>query len=387
MRSANLVPTLFFASFGVSLAACGSDAGDPSRPPTSDAGTDAGTDAPPDSPADRQPDTTPDAIADGMPESAPDGALEAGADTSVDVDGSVDAGGDGSPAFEQVELLDDNRFLEGFNTYPVNPSATPIGSLVPPTATGSPVWRLAEWYTQQLLANVPPTMTAWGAEWANAYKRVVIGDGFLELAVDADAEWGGQYRQAGEPWPHLLVAQEIYEDSAASSNTPIYQYESVTLSLDLEIVHTNHIQEAGYDPGLHACQFLMYITLQNRDQTHDDYGNFIWFGLPFYDDRYASVDENIAVDSGTGKYMFRMASESFMPQSLHDVDSVSVAVDLLSFMKTAVQDAIAQGILTSPDLDDYFLGGMNMGFEVPGRSVATIRVRDLSLLGERAIDP
>lgn len=371
------------------LAACGTDSDSPSRPSSPEAGSDA--------PADRQQDTQPDGPADApyetMQESGPDGAPDAAAEAAAeaaadaDADGSTDGASESGPVIESIELLDDHRFLEGFMTYPVTPSTTSTGTLVPPTATASPAWRLAEWYTQQLLANVPPTMTGSGAQWSNAYKRVVISDGFLELAVNADAEWGGAYRQVGEPWPHLLVAQEIFEGPGLSSNTPIHRYESVTLSLEIELAYANHIYEAGYDPGLHACQFLMYVTLQNRNSSHGDFGNFIWFGLPFYDDRHATLDENIALDAGTGKYMFRMASQSFMPESLHDVPSVAVSVDLLPYMKVAVEDAIAQDILKSPDLDDYYIGGMNLGFEVPGRSVATVRVRNLSLRGARTSMP
>ncbi len=324
---------------------------------------------------DARPGAVPDAAADAA------GVSDAGADAGVGPDDASDAA-DASTT-ETVQLLDDHRFLDGFNTYPVEPSTTPIGTLVPPTATGDPVWRLAEWYTKQLLANGAPTMTEWGAQWSNAYKRVVISDGFLELAINADAEWGGVYREAGENWPHLLVAQQIFDASAPGENTPIHRYHSLTLSLEIELVYVNNIVESGYDPGLHACQFLMYITLQNRNPEHADYGNFIWFGLPLYDDRYATLSENVALDSGTGKYMFRMASENFMPASLHDVSDVTISVDLLPYMKAAVEDAIAQGILESANLDDYFLGGMNMGFEVPGRSIATMRVRDLSLVGER----
>ena len=179
------------------------------------------------------------------------------------------------------------------------------------------------------------------------------------------------------------MAQQIYDASAPDENTPVHRYLRVTLSLAIELVYVNNIVESGYDPSLHACQFLMYITLQNRNPEHADYGNFIWFGLPLYDDRYATLSENVALDAGTGKYMFRMASENFMPASLHDVSNVTISVDLLPYMKAAIEDAIDQGILESANLDDYFLGGMNMGFEVPGRSIATMRVRDLSLVGER----
>lgn len=322
--------------------------------------------------------------------SAHDGALDAGSDAALDAgsDGALDAGSDaamdaGEPDGSLpvgIQLLHDNRFLDGFNTYPISPSTTPIGTLIPPTATSSPVWDLAEWHTRQLLANVAPTITPDGAQWANPYKRVVVADGFLELAIDADAEWGGVYRVAGQDWPHLLVAQTIYDDSAPSANTPIHGFTSVTLSMQIELVYANHIHESGYDPNLHACQYLMYLTLQNRNPSHPDYGNYIWFGLPLYDDRYVTLDESIDMDLGTGHYMFRMASVNFMPASLHNQSVVNISVDLLPYLMTAVQDAITQGIFASTNLDDYFIGGMNLGFEVPGRSIATVQVRDLSII-------
>ncbi len=312
-------------------------------------------------------------------------ALDAAADASTPDASAPDASAPDASAPDAslptgIQLLHDHNFLDGFNTYPITPSTTPIGTLIPPTSTGSPVWQLAEWHTQLLLANVPPNITPDGAQWANAFKGVVVDDGFLELAINADAEWGGVYRQSGQQWPHLLIAQLIYNSAAPSSNTPIHSYASVTMSLQIERVYTDHIQESGYDPSLHACQFLMFLTLQNRNQSHADYGNYIWFGLPFYDDRYVTLNESVDVDIGTGHYMFRMASANFMPASLHNQSVVNISVNLLPYMRAAVEDAIALGIFLSPNLDDYFIGGMNLGFEVPGRSIATFRVRDFNIL-------
>ena len=318
-----------------------------------------------------------DSGVDALPDNVTD-ALDEEAVSEASTDGNAEAS-----AFETIELIRDYRFLQGFKTYPATPTMTPTGALIPPTATTPPIWGLAEWYTTHLLPQGPPTMTALGAQWENATKRVIIRDGFLELAVNADAEYGGVYRQPGQNWPHLLIQQDIFDMANPQANSPIHRFQSVTLELDVELVYAHHVKEAGYDPALHACQYLMYLTLQNRNVNHPDYGNYIWFGLTFYDDRFVTLPESIAYDVGTGKYMFQIASSAFMPASLHDQPKASIHVELLPYLMASVQDAIDKGILHSSDLEDYYLGGMNMGFEVPGRSVATVRVMDFHLRGVR----
>ncbi len=45
------------------------------------------------------------------------------------------------------------------------------------------------------------------------------------------------------------------------------------------------MSETEFDPGLHTAQFQLFITVQNRNPNSEHYGDFLWFGIPFYDYR------------------------------------------------------------------------------------------------------
>lgn len=284
----------------------------------------------------------------------------------------------------EYQFFNDNEFINGFKTRPVNPSITTTGILKPVTAIAPPRWSLAEWYTKSLLAITEPKVSGSLSTWSNRYKRVTVGPNYLELAANSDEEWGQTYRtSSSQMWPHLLIVQNLYRPKINPYKTiPLVKMSSLRLSMNVELAYAKHIKDvaAGYNPSIQAAQFLMYFTLQNRNPLHPNYLEYIWFGLPIYDDRYDFVSGGTKFDPGTGKYIYRLDAKTFMPTSLHNTPSVNINIDLAPLMKSKLQEAIAAGALQNANLNDYYIGSSNMGWELSARSIVTMRVRNLSLI-------
>jgi hypothetical protein len=146
----------------------------------------------------------------------------------------------------------------------------------------------------------------------------------------------------------------------------------------------------GYTPKLHAAHFQIFFTLQNLDRRNPGYGQYLWFGVPLFDDRHPVPKAHIAKDSGkedaTGMFIFTPDGAEFSGRSAHDREWITIDKDLLPLMREGLKTAWERGFLQdSRSLADYRISGMNLGWEVPGIFDAAMQIRDLSLeVEERA---
>jgi hypothetical protein len=121
--------------------------------------------------------------------------------------------------------------------------------------------------------------------------------------------------------------------------------------------------------------------LQNRNPNSPGYGDLVWFGVPIYDNRSRFPKAFKAQDfGGTAKFIFTPDGKEFTSRSAQDGAWVIIDKNLLPLMREALATAWARGFLKdSRDLSDYTIGGMNMGWELPGTFDVAMQVRNLSL--------
>jgi len=64
-----------------------------------------------------------------------------------------------------------------------------------------------------------------------------------------------------------------------------------------------------------------------------------------------------------------------------------VTGDMMPYVRLGLQAAVERGFVRSGDLNKYYVGGMNIGWEVTGLNIGTIEIANLSLKQYTAQNP
>ncbi|MDB6028308.1 MAG: hypothetical protein JWM68_4531 [Verrucomicrobiales bacterium] len=279
------------------------------------------------------------------------------------------------------ELILDTHFANGFTLWEPKPGQhVRYGELKGREPKAKAVWGLSQWSSKFPLDPATLTVRDGVAVCSNSAKGITLGPtktgkADFSMAVNTGPEYGEHARKAGDPWVHLLVEQE-FNPPAPLSNTA-----SATLHIETRLLHARDLHKGDYSPEVHAAQFQLFFTVQNRNQQSSGHGDLLWFGVPIYDNRDRFTKAFKAQDfGGTKKFIFMPEGKTFTPKSAHDGKWIVIDKDLLPLMREALETAWAQGFLTqSKRIGDYYIGGMNMGWELPGTFDVEMQVRNLSL--------
>jgi hypothetical protein len=279
------------------------------------------------------------------------------------------------------ELIRDRHFLRGFEVYSPEPGKKVVtGKLQWEGCLGEPVWGLAQWHSRTSLAGAEPERLPSGAiRFANEAKEVIVGppgtaDAGLTLAVDSRCEYPDGLRRKGEMWTHLLASQQFRRCPSLA------EMAELRFRISARLLRSRRFEGEAYSRNLHAAQFQTTITVQNLNRQSPGYGDFIWFNVPHYDDRWPIPRAFVAPDQALKRMIYTPPGELLSDRSTHDGDWVALDVDLLPIMKDALNAAWERGFVSdSRDLADYRLGGLSIGWEVPGTFDVTLQIRDVSL--------
>ncbi|MBM4156343.1 MAG: hypothetical protein FJ221_15130 [Lentisphaerae bacterium] len=322
--------------------------------------------------------------------------------------GSAAAGGESNfQAPFSIELIGDPRGERGVKLRSVNPGPAGYGAREEGILRGqdqgaAPIWTLMQAYSKASLASVEPlTLPGGQKKWTNAYKEFILGHGTPDadfvLGVNSIEEYGSQYRRAKAPWPHLLLEQTICAPGghASEAGPSLADCQAMTLrvSVQLRSARNLHERDRGYSEGLHAAQFQLYFTLQNLNRQSPGYGkDYVWFGVPFYDDRHPVIpptsmrdgtgqeDESKGEKRGTGRFIHSVGTRPFADRGLVPGARLGIQTNILPLMVEALERTWSRGVCnSSTNLADYKIGGMNIGWEVPGLSAVSAQFKDLSL--------
>lgn len=284
-------------------------------------------------------------------------------------------------ARKETELLSDPNFRSGFNLNSPQPGKkVKVGVFKDGSSPVSPEWELAQWSSKYCISTAKPERLASGAlSLSSDAKKITFfpqgnGDFDLLLAVNTEPEYGGRPRQKGEPWTHLLAEQRF------KINPKIQDLEKVRFKISVKLVKAENKMGDDFQPNLHTAHFLFYLTVQNLNRKSSGYGDFLWFGVPLYDYRDEMISLYASPDLGTGKFIYSLPTEYFTDKSTHSKQWVTFEKDILPEIYKALELAWERGFLKdSRELSDYYLGGMNLGWEMPGTFDVGIMVKDFSI--------
>lgn len=284
-----------------------------------------------------------------------------------------------APNLPGQELITDRDFSGGFILWEPKPGKhIRYGELT--HGSEKPVWGLSQWssrfplQTSAAVTNLDGSITC-----SNLAKVVRFRAGsngrVLILAANSGVEYGHPSRTAKDPWVHLLVEQEFAESPSLPNLT------EARFKAEVRLGRSRNLHQGDYSPDRHAAQFQIFFTVQNRNRQSAGFGDLLWFGVPVYDNRDRFPKEFKAQDfGGTAKFIFTPSGETYTQSSAHDGNWTTLERDLLPLMREALDLAWKRGFLAaSKDPKDYRIGGMNMGWELPGSFDVEMHVRDLSL--------
>lgn len=281
------------------------------------------------------------------------------------------------------QLIRDRHFLAGFEAADPAPGKRVFrGLLQPPGAKGKPAWWLVQWASRFSLAGATAVKRpGGGVEFRNEAKFVRLApagdDADVVLGVDARKEYRDQPYRKGTPWVHLLLEQEL------APSPPLSGLRELRFSASFRLLKDQPLTGATVDPKVHenVAQFQAYITVGNRNRASKGYGDYLWFGVPFYDNRYPSSPGGAMPDLGTGKFIYSPPTAVFTAAIPADGQWVTIDRDVLPFVLAGLEKARTQGfLLNSRDLSDLGVGSINIGWEMPGARDSVMQLRDLSLL-------
>lgn len=288
-----------------------------------------------------------------------------------------------------TEYFADPNIEHGLKLMPIEPSEVPRTTLPFGATNPSPRWQLNEWYTRHSIANssydcfpagtVPDLLSpAYG--YQSEGKRVLrLSEGTLWLEALAGNEYTNP-RQENEEWPHLLIEQRLMFDGPRLSDLC-----SATFNQRVQLPRViNRMSSSDYNPDIHAAQVTAYFSLQNLTEGSPDFGSYVWFGVPYFDNRYDMPSGHFAQDVGhsgqTNQFIATYPADHFWQRPLGDGDWHTINTDLLPLMRDSFILAQERGYLPNTRWEDLILSTFNLGWELPGTFDAVLHVSPPSLM-------
>jgi len=280
-----------------------------------------------------------------------------------------------------IELIRDRQFLNGIGIQSPTPgSRNIIGKISTENSKSEPIWNLAQWnskmpFTNYVVKDINNFCISNSAKWINV-KKGDDGSVSVALGVDSRFEYKTLRKKSSEPWPHLLLQQQI----VGSPSIP--EISKALLNMDFRLLETQTFKDEGYSPSLHTAHFQIVFTINNVNKKSPGYGDFLWFVIPIYDVRYELPPEYIARDFAEtrGKLIYTPAAAAFGIKPLKIGEWQTLNCDIRPFIESSLKTAWKRGYLQdSKDLSDYKISHLNLGWEVPGMNRVNIEFRNLSL--------
>ena len=291
-----------------------------------------------------------------------------------------------SYADDYSQIFADTRFTQGFLLgYPDAAKGRSVEAILNlGNAENKPTWRLCQWATKYSLAGVKPVRNNMGGiTYRNKGKSVLVGGPDMPgpdliLEIKGDAEYGQSARKPGQSWPHLLVEQDTPKIHTLDT------LDAIDLNIGFKLLFCrNNMPPMNYDPSLHAAQFQLFFIVKNVENTSKDFGDFFWFGVPFFDNRCVIPPSFMAKDAGkkdaTGKFIYTIDGRTVNTIPPIRRDWIAVQKNLLPYIKAGLKEAVKRGYFSDSAIDHYAIVNMNLGWEIPGNFNASIVIKDFNV--------
>ncbi len=279
-----------------------------------------------------------------------------------------------------AQILSDIKFENGFELYHVDKLVTdrPVAVFnLKNTAKAYPDWKLAQWCSKYNLANGSETVDQ-SANYriADRSKEVTLDTrtGRISLSLTASNEYTAPRRE-GEGWPHLLIEQEFKTKPKILGGGAI----DLTMEFCIDRMTDRH---SGDRQELHTAQFSWIFALSDQSGGAG-HGDFVWFGCPIYDARYAMPGAFAAQDGGkqenTGKFIYFIDSKNYLSSPVETGKRYGFTLNAAPYMAEALETAKRRGFIRNSRPEDFVLHNTNIGWEVTGTFDAALTLLKISV--------
>lgn len=291
-------------------------------------------------------------------------------------------------------LFKDTSYANGFfvgSTSEANPNV--IGKLnYGGTVTATPVWEIAQWNclnNDLMKATYSIINNQYQYQVGTNGNRIAVDktNGTLTLECNASTEYGlngitSNPRKVNEPWPTLLCEYTIPDVSILK----IADQKEIHMTIDYKVLKLEDKMPSGTtNPALHSASFQWYITVQNRNLSSAEYGQYLWFGLCFYDKRYDYAPFYAAQDGGqannTGMFIYIPDMKPILSsQGPAEIGKKFIVdVNVLPIIREAFTLAQQRNFLTQTKWEDLYIGGTNIGWEVTGTYNVAVEINQFDI--------
>lgn len=283
-----------------------------------------------------------------------------------------------------IELFVDPDFEKGLLLSPLKDSEQTNQSDIIDFGSrkGNPGWKLVQWFSNFSLKGVAPVKKENSIEYVNEGKRIALKkeDGKkpeLTLEMFGSKEYEKGPRRNGDAWPHLLIEQAIGDKPL------ITEMDRLVLSFQGEVEKCENLMGKDFNPNLHSAHVNFYFIVQNQNGSSTGYGDFFWFGIPFYDFRYEFFPEYLAADGGkegASKKMIYTVGGSELYMEKHEPGKrYSAEIDLLPHIRRGLEKGHLRKFLSGTKLEDLKITAFNVGWELFGTFDVSFIISELSL--------
>ena len=282
-----------------------------------------------------------------------------------------------------VDFFQDKHLMHGFAVHGPH-HEDGFWAQYPGMEEGQQRWELAQWgtYKHPLTKDTPRTeLPGGGFQYENESVTVKVHPADAEydirLELRTTSEYEGYIRKDGEDWPHLLLEQRLI-----GPYTPcLGELDRLVLHNELRIDYcVNHMDMTQFVADRHVAQVHHYFTVEDVAT-----GDYLWFGVPFFDMRYQSFPGYRHIDCGkadaTGKLIYTIPQAEVTSADARDFEWITYDVDLLPYIRQALDYAQSQGYLTQFKFENMKITSNNIGFEMFAEYNAAYELRNISLTG------
>mgnify|MGYP005773783703 CR=1 FL=1 len=291
----------------------------------------------------------------------------------------------GQKGVKEEQIIPDIHFEEGFvlTGFDSRPeyNQRDIGRIDYGQDNLSPVWRIGQWGCLSNLAYENATYTVENGVdvFRDGSKELKInrqtGAYSLNVNAAADGVYADGVRQENEPWIHFILEIPQFPEFVK-----LKDLEYLTYYLEFQLTKGENQCGADYDPNLHSSMFLWYITVSDLTDT----SQYLWFGLPIYDNRHDYSLEFAAQDGGkedsTDAFIYNPGGEIFLDMPVKVGVNNVLSRDMLPTIKYAFELAQERGFMKNTKFENLGITSMYIGWELPGTFNVGMDVYNMQLL-------